>query len=121
MCKHKILAHNENGYIAICGNCDHYQVAFGTAVMSLPAERYTAFAEYVYEQSGLQVYSDFPTQKTVILPVFCGHLQMILSFNELLKLEELLKQAGIISEVNKIIYPENWNEHFPVNDTEETD
>lgn len=103
MCSHKILAHNETGYIAICTNCEHYQIAFGTTVMSLPEQQYKEFAEHLYMNCTNKACLDFPAQKSVVLPVFCAHLQMILSFNELLRLEELMRQASVMTEVNKII------------------
>lgn len=103
MCKHRILAHNDNGYIVLCKKFNHFQIAFGTTVICLSEIQYIEFKLQVEDQLNFCKDDGFPQQKTIQLQIFCVNVQMVVSFNELLKLIELLEEESILTEVDKII------------------
>ena len=104
MCKQKVLSHNEHGYVVLCKNCQHYHIAFGTTVLSLSEIQYEEFKSQAQEQFNFHKDDAFPQQKVIQLPTFSTNVIMVLSFNELLKLIELIEEANILNQVDKLIY-----------------
>lgn len=105
MCNYKILAHNDNGYLIQCCKCQSFQLAFGTTVVSFSADEYAGFKYEMYEQKKVYKYDGFLQQKTIHLPLFVVNAAMVVNYNELLKLVELIEQAELMMEVNEIIFP----------------
>lgn len=103
MCNHRILAHSENGYIVQCKNCNHYQLAFGTSVICLSAKQYVKFKTVMSSQYEYWQYNGFPNQKNVELPTFSSNTQFVLTFNELEKFKELIEEAEVLLEVDRIL------------------
>lgn len=103
MCTHRILAQNDNGYIILCKKCNHFQIAFGTTVICLSEIQYEEFKLQVEDQLNFYKNDGFPQQKIIQLQIFSANVQMVVSFNELLKLIELLEAESILTEVDKII------------------
>lgn len=65
MCKHRILAHSDNGYIVLCKKCNHFQIAFGTTVISLTDIQYEEFKLQVEDQLQCFKNDGFPQQKII--------------------------------------------------------
>ncbi len=103
MCKHRILAHNDNGYIVLCKKCNHFQITFGTTVICLSEIQYEEFKLQVEDQLNFYKDDGCPQQKIIQLPTFSVNVQIVLSFNELVKLIELIEEASVLLMVDKII------------------
>jgi hypothetical protein len=78
MCKHQTLAHSVNGYIIRYNKCNHFQIAFGTTVISLYEEEYDEFITQSQVQFHYHTDTKYPNQKNIHLETFCTHVQMVL-------------------------------------------
>ena len=103
MCKHQVLAHNDNGYIVLCKKCKNFQIAFGTTVIYLSEILYEEFKIQLDDQFHLYSNDGFPKQKIIQLQTFNENVHIVVSFNELLKLIELIEQASILIQVERLV------------------
>lgn len=112
MCTHRILAHNENGYVVLCAKCNHIQIAFGTTIICLTEEQFAYFKMSAYNQFNHYKDDGFPQQKIIQMPTFSVNTKIILSFIELKKLIELIEEADILIQVDKIINKAEKTEQY---------
>jgi hypothetical protein len=114
MCRHNILAHNEQGYVVSCNGCGRYQLAFGTSLTMLDPADYDRFCRQV---AGLAKYNqpggETEYSKKIYLDLYCHQAMMVLSAKELKLLNALLdeaefsRQVGFLLEESHIKSPEN--------------
>jgi hypothetical protein len=93
MCDYKILAHNEDGYIILCNSCSHYQVAFGTTIVTLAPNNFKSFFKQVNKYKGQTNLTGYEKQKRISLDIFTVNSMMVLSYAEVLKLSGLLSES----------------------------
>lgn len=114
MCRHNILAHNEQGYVVSCNGCGRYQLAFGTSLTTLEPADYDRFCE---QAAGLaksnRAGKEAENSKKICLDLYCHQAMMVLSAKELKLLNALLdeaefsRQVGFLLEESHIKSPEN--------------
>lgn len=106
MCQHKVLSHNRNGYIIRCNDCCNFQIGFGTNVISFTPDQFVKFknsAELQYEL--LKIVQGFSLSKKIDLPTFSKNVYLILNQNELTKLWELIEEASVMLQLEKLLEP----------------
>jgi len=114
MCRHNILAHNEQGYVVSCNGCGRYQLAFGTSLTTLDPADYDRFCNQV---AGLvkcnRIKRGAENSKKIYLGIYCNQAMMVLSAKELKALNALLdeaeftRQVGFLLKESHIKSPEN--------------
>ncbi|MBS1664389.1 MAG: hypothetical protein JST68_25315 [Bacteroidetes bacterium] len=93
MCQFKSCYAGENGYIVRCEDCQHFQVGFGTTVLTLNAYDFQAFLGIVaYKKENHQPIHD-PNTRSIVLPTPCSTVHLIFSENELADLHIMLQEA----------------------------
>ena len=97
------LAHNKNGYIAICHHCGNYQLSFGTTGMCLMFEEFMVFSKRIFEEYRYIEFREIPNMKSIQIPTFSQDIQVILTYNELLQLRELLEEAIVLVQVYHLL------------------
>lgn len=103
MCNLQILTHSENGYVVQCEQCRHFQLAFGTAVVCFSEEELVRFERIVRETGTTYEDDGFPDRKNINLPLFSENVQLIVSIRELHQLQQLISEAWIMKETNKLL------------------
>jgi hypothetical protein len=104
MCKHKILAYSQNGYIVLCNKCNQYRIAFGTTLICLSKKQYELFKMNVKEQLESYRQDGFPEHKNIRLPTFSQNVQIVVNYLELEKIAELICDANATLEIEELIY-----------------
>lgn len=106
MCEHKVLSHNQNGYIIRCIECGHFQIGFGTTVISFTPDQFVRFkksAELQYIL--LKKDKSIPLRKDIDLPTFCENVKIMLNHVELIKLWNLIEEASVMLQLEKLLEP----------------
>ncbi len=103
MCTHRTLSQGDYGYIIYCLKCKHYQLCFGTSLIRMSATNYASFYEVATEQFTEQKNSGMERHKNIQLPTFSRNNLMVLSYVELCRLMEMLKEAAVMNEVYAIL------------------
>lgn len=103
MCTYKTLTNGSYGYIVLCNNCNHFQIAFGTSLINLKVDNYNEFYLLAQEQYSYYQNNGFPNSKTIHLPTFAPNSVMVLSFIELELLLEMFNKANLMLEVVAIL------------------
>lgn len=107
MCKFDVISNSAFGCVVKCKCCDHLHLGFGNMVVAFSSEEFSRYARYItnihkknYAElliSGEKIYLDTDSKKFVIA----------LNPEELNELNQLLAEASLILEANKILNPEN--------------
>lgn len=106
MCEHKVLSHNQNGYIIRCLECDHFQIGFGTTVISFSPGQFARFKKSAELQYFLfQKDKNIPLRKDIDLPTFSKNVQLMLNYAELVNLWNLIEEASVMLQLEKLFEP----------------
>lgn len=103
MCDYKILAHSQDGYVILCNSCGHYQLAYGTTAVTFEQED---FLNFCGEAAKLKTGTDcngFEKQKRISLNIHSKCSMMILSYSELITLNDLLNEALFTCEMETML------------------
>lgn len=103
MCKQKILSHNENGYVALCSKCSHYQIAFISTIITLTEIQFLEFSSQISRQLHYSETQTDENHKTFCIHTFSVNTRLILSLNELGKLVYLLNEANASIQVSNLL------------------
>lgn len=104
MCDHKVLSHNQYGYIIRCMDCDHFQIGFGTTVISFSPDQFEKFRKSALQQSTFfQKEVDSPLRKDINLPSFNKNVQLMLNYFELVELLGLVEEANVMLQLQKLL------------------
>lgn len=103
MCNLQVLTHNESGYVVQCEQCRHFQIAFGTTVVCFSGDDIIRFEHIAGETAATWNDDGFPDRKSIYLPLFADQVQLVVSFRELKQLQQMLAEALIMSETNKLL------------------
>lgn len=94
MCSYQTLFHNdEAGYVIHCRGCNSVQVAYGNVMLTWNRLDFTDFCQYIQK-----IVDDLPTDyrpnhKSVVIPVPCEGIRILLSPRELNELQQMLDVA----------------------------
>jgi hypothetical protein len=103
MCKPITLHHNEHGYISWCKQCNHINIAFGTIVFAISPKQFEVFISQV--NVDVQHYENriCCKEKSLMYNTDSSNVNMVLCYNELLVLADLLNNASLIYEAQQIL------------------
>lgn len=96
MCNFTKLYYGETGYLLVCKDCEHYQLAFHTSLFSFTAKDLHVFHCLVKEKQETHSLDHQPHQKCIYIPTPLDGFGLILNPQELHQLYTLLE----IAEVN---------------------
>lgn len=96
MCTFRQLYYGEDGYLIICTDCQHFQLAFQTSLLTFTAPDLHVFHSLVKENYELNYYETSPPRKNIYIPTSMDGHGMILTQQELGQLFNILE----IAEVN---------------------
>lgn len=103
MCNFKQWSHSKHGYIIQCEDCKHFQLCFGTTMLTLREEEYIQFSEWVvYKQESLVPLPD-KNLKCISLPTICPQVQVLVTEKELGNLYSLVQEADNEMKVNQLL------------------
>jgi hypothetical protein len=107
-CHYEILAHNTNGYIVFCLDCNNYQLGFGTTVLTLSGTELTQFRHKVYQLKTEANKNGTPDQKTIRVPLGVARIRMALTTGEASQLLLLIDEAAATSVFGKLMEELEW-------------
>lgn len=107
-CQFDIMAHNQNGYVVYCNECAHYQLAFGTMVMTVSAEQIQKLHRQLVLAREEAANDPFPHQKTIRMPVGAPHIRMALSADEAEQLLGLFEEAQATKAFRNLMEEMQW-------------
>lgn len=94
MCSYQTLFHNDHsGYVIHCRECNSIQVAYGNVLLTWHREDFSGFCRYV-QQIKDDLPADYrPDHKSVVIPIPCEGIRVLLSARELDELQQMLDAA----------------------------
>ncbi len=103
MCKNKIYHQSGQGYVAICQECFHVEIAYGTLISRISKEEFYAFVSYVNKM--LYWYEDNRQnrRKEVHLSMLKGRFYMVLTPFELHQLAYMVNDAQAAMEIESLM------------------
>ncbi|HVU57582.1 MAG TPA: DUF6686 family protein [Puia sp.] len=93
MCHFKTWFFDEHGYIVSCEHCNHFQVCFGTTMLTLSPGDYEVLVRMVAQKKEDHVTMHDPNVRCVVLPTPCSTIHSFLSERELFLLHHMLQEA----------------------------
>ncbi len=107
-CRFEVLAHNADGYVVCCADCENKQLAFGMIVMTIAAEDFDDFYTCVYAVKKKTEANLLSTQKTIRLSVGAPHIRLALNAIEATQLLALLDEASATFAFNILMEEIEW-------------
>ena len=84
MCSYKTLFHHdETGYVIHCQGCDSVQVAYGNVLLTWRRADFYGFCKYVKQMKDDMPCDERANHKSIVMPVPCEGVRIILSPREL--------------------------------------
>ena len=93
MCEFQSLYFNDDGYVVRCRHCEHYQLAFGSTMLTLEQKDFEAICKMVKDKSSEEDFSFPKHSKCVVIPTPYYGLYMLLTKNEANRFNEILEEA----------------------------
>lgn len=94
MCTYHTLYHNEKyGYIIKCLQCQSIQLAFGNICITFPVEEFASFFNVINKFASNLDGTEAAHAKNIYIPTPCEDVRMLLSYNELSDLVNMLDMA----------------------------
>lgn len=103
MCYFKSWYYDEGGYIIQCEDCKHFQVSFGTSMLTLDERQYQTFTRMVCLKKEEHAAMQNTDCKCIILPTPSSSVHTILSEKELMHLYEMVQAADIEIKTDHMI------------------
>jgi hypothetical protein len=107
-CQFEILAHNTHGYVVFCRDCGHYQLGYGTLVLTAGEQQLDTFHTQLEQARTEAEQGAFPEQKTIRMPVGASHLRMALNVEEAGQLLHLLDGAAASRSFRSLMEEVAW-------------
>ncbi|MFT3702879.1 MAG: hypothetical protein QM802_10935 [Agriterribacter sp.] len=95
MCQFRNWYSDEGGYVIQCDDCKHFQVSFGTTMLTLSEQQYEAFTLAILQKKESHVCMQDPDCKCILLPTPCNAIHIILSEKELMHLHGMTQTVDI--------------------------
>ncbi len=101
-CHYSILYSGVKGYVICCKECGMYQLAFLSSLINFGQKDFKKFGRQVASRLGYPV--DFSDKhKNIVLNTFSGNSQMVLSYEELNDLSQMLEEADVVQQTNALL------------------
>ncbi|WP_018626864.1 DUF6686 family protein [Niabella aurantiaca] len=95
MCNFKTLYYAPHGYLIVCNECRHFQLAFQTTLLTMTAQDLHIFHTLVKENREYSPFDASPGRKNIYIPTPLEGYGMILNREELEDLFQLLETAEV--------------------------
>lgn len=92
-CHYQSLYYNDDGYVVRCKDCNHYQIAFSSTMLTLNDAEFKAFCNQVKNKCCEADFSLAKNSKSVVLQTPSHCICIILTRNEALRFYEILEEA----------------------------
>jgi hypothetical protein len=93
MCNFQSWYFDDNGYVVECKDCNHYQVCFGTTLLTLNEKNYQVFVENLFITKENYCHVNNANLKCVVLPTPASCVSSILTQYELDNLYNMLQEV----------------------------
>jgi hypothetical protein len=96
-CEYKTLHLSGNGYIVKCSQCENYQIAFGNVMFSITGYAYGEFKKAVSDTVvNCKPVKDTENErvKNITLQLYYSGVSLVLNYEELEVLQEMISQAN---------------------------
>lgn len=103
MCQFKNWYADAGGYVIQCEDCKHFQVSFGTTMLTLDEQQYSIFTHSVLHRREEHICMPDPDCKCIILPTPSGTVHIILSERELFQLYEMMQTVDVDIKTNLML------------------
>jgi hypothetical protein len=103
MCIYRILAKNKSGYVILCNECNHYQLAFGTTAVSFVKDDFRNFCDYILALNDSEASNSLNDKKLIKVDLSRESVMMILKHNELRSLYEIVCEAKFNIEMDDLL------------------
>jgi hypothetical protein len=93
MCEFQSLYFGDDGYVVKCNDCNHYQLAFASTMLTLDKEEFSDMC-HVVKQKLQDTDLHFPTEaKCFVIPTAAKGAFLLLTRKEAARLYEILEEA----------------------------
>lgn len=93
-CSHKIIIHNKNGNLSYCKKCARYRFVYLSTLLHFSYEQLMTFKTQVHKHIIGNRELVNCKSKTFVLSTFTPSCQMILNYNEIIILHQMLELAN---------------------------
>lgn len=103
MCRFKSWYQDEGGYVVQCEDCRHFQLSFGTTMLTMDEYQFRQFSAMVLSKKEQHRLMLDPDCKCIILPTPSECVHTILSERELMHLSEILQATDTEIKANQLL------------------
>lgn len=93
MCQFKRWYADEHGYVIECRDCKHFQVCFGTTLLTLDENHFQAFMGLIRHRKENHYPLNETDTRNIVIPTPCNTIHALLSGRELDQLDNMLEEA----------------------------
>lgn len=93
MCQFTQLYFQDDGYVVRCKDCGHYQLAFGTVMLTLQKEEFTKLVNACNRSLTADDLCAGQHVKSIYIPTPCAGMSLLLTNAELKQLTAMLDTA----------------------------
>ena len=95
MCEFDTLYFGNDGYVARCKSCNHYQIAFVTTVLTVTQQQFNTLQKQVSHKFEYAVNSNDENAKNILIPTPCTQVQLCLTKAEVAAFNNMLQHADM--------------------------
>ena len=103
MCDFHILHHNAHGYVVKCPGCKTIKMAFGSVAFSMTLDQFYEFQTLVRLHYGTHSSCIWRGQKRAEIPTANPAITLIYSLEELEALSDLMNEAELALEIERLL------------------
>lgn len=93
MCEFQSLYFGDDGYVVRCKKCGHYQIAYSSSMLNLPAEDFKKLCSIVKKKHFEEDFYNNHCAKSVVIPTPSNGMYMLFTKKETMRLHEILEEA----------------------------
>ena len=102
MCEYKILHQSENGCVILCKQCSNIRLLFSTVSIDLTETQFYEFKDAIAQYVELNQFRP-AHQRSIYIPTSAVAIHLLYSQNDLKELTEILEDAYLSLEVEKLM------------------
>jgi hypothetical protein len=93
MCQFQSLYFDDDGYVVRCKQCDHYQIAFGSTMLTLAQKDFETICQIVKHKCAEENFEFAGHAKCIIIPTPSGGVHLLLTKEEANRFNDILEEA----------------------------
>lgn len=103
MCEFQSLYFNDDGYVVRCKQCNCYQLAFGTTLITLTQQDFKAICKTAKYKCIEEDFSFSKHSKCVVIPTPSCGLFLLFTREEAIRFNEILEEADNEEKVQRLL------------------